>query len=355
MVLFDNIEDLFQNVRDFSEYTKAIVTLATTVGTIFLIIFSIKTFYSLFNGFRLYFVNYYFKKDYVKKYGKWAIITGATDGIGLAMAKELAQRGHSLIIIGRNEEKLSTCKASLQAEQTDAEVVAIKIDLADSSEENYASVVGQIDIENRDIGILINNAGTFPGVFKPFAQYDTKDSIDIVNVNILATVLFTKMILPSMLRRGKGMIVNVSSLIGYAPSGYNNAYGPSKSYVNAFSEMLQNELSSYPIDVVNLTPGGVLTKLYNEAIKETKPNCFNPSANDYAKSAINAIATPLSTMSGTLAHGLICKSILLLRSMGFTTFSAYKMSLMVMAKNYQTKQVIEQEESSLNQREAVNL
>lgn len=354
MVLFDNIEDLFQNVRDTGSEGKALISLATIFGAIFFIILSIKTFYSLLIGFRLYILNQYCSRtDFVKKYGKWALVTGSTDGIGLALSKELARRGHSLIIIGRNEQKLANSKVSIEAEQTDGEVVAIKIDLSDSSEHNYASIKGQIDAENRDIGILINNAGTFPGYFKPFAQYDDKDTRDIVNVNILATVFFTKMILPGMLNRRKGLIVNISSLISYSVGGFNNAYGPTKSFVNAFSEMLQNELSSYPIDVVNLTLGGVVTKLYAAAVRYSKPNCISPSADDYARSAINAIATPLSTMSGSLTHGLQCKMILLLRSVG-ASFYIFKLVMTLGANNFQSKQVVEQDETLLNRDGATN-
>lgn len=343
MVLFDNIEDFFHYFRDLSEYTRAITTLATTVGALFLIVLSFKASYSLFNGFRLYVFNQYcLKTNFVKKYGKWAIITGATDGIGLCMAKELAQRGLSIIIVGRNEEKLAKSKAIVEAEQNGGEVVTIKIDLSDSSLDNYESIKSQIDADNRDIGILINNAGTFPGQFMPLTQFDIKDTRDIVNVNILGTVFFTRLILPSMLKRGKGLIVNVSSIISFLPFGYNNAYAPSKTYVNAFSEMLQNELSSYPIDVINLTPGGIFTKLFVAATEYSKPNCLYPTAEDYAKSTINAIATPLLTMSGTLTHGIICKLTLITNYIGITPY-IYKSAIKLAARDFKTKQVIEQE------------
>lgn len=268
-------------------------------------------------------------------------MTGATDGIGFSMAKELAQRGHSIIIVGRNEEKLARSKTALEAEPNVGEVVTIKIDLADSSLANYERIKGQIDADNRDIGILINNAGTFPGEFKPFTSYPMQDSSDLVNVNILATVYFTRLILPSFLRRKKGLLVNVSSIISYTPVGYNNAYGPTKSFVNAFSEMLYNELSSTPIDVVNLTPGGVHTKLLTAATVLQKAGLINPSPEDYARSAINAIATPILFTSGTMIHGIFCKMTILLRTLGLD-FYAFKASIKMTARNFKETQTGEE-------------
>lgn len=262
-------------------------------------------------GLRLYILNQYIlKTDYVKKYGQWAIITGSTDGIGLAFAKELARRGHSIIVVGRSKEKLAQTKSILEAEKSNVQVVTVKIDLSDSSVQNYEKIRSKIDPENRDIGILINNAGTISG-YKGFTRHQQEDSRVLINVNILATIYFTRMILPSMLKRKKGLLVNVSSVLGFTQMGFDNGYGSTKAFINSFGEMLQNELSSHPIDVVTLTPGAVTTKLLTTLTTMTKASVFNPSADDYAKSALNAIANPLPMISGTMAYGIFIKLYLL--------------------------------------------
>lgn len=284
----------------------------------------------------MYILNQYvFKTDFVKKYGQWAVITGSTDGIGLAFAKELARRGHSIIVVGRSKEKLAQTKLILESEKSNVQVVTVKIDLSDSSIQNYEKIRSKIDPENRDIGILINNAGTISG-YRGFTRYQQEDSRVLINVNILATLYFTRMILPSMLKRKKGLLVNVSSVLAFTQMGFDNGYGSTKAFVNSFGEMLQNELSSHPIDVVTLTPGAVTTKLLTNFTTMTKASVFNPSADDYAKSALNAMATPLHMMSGTMAHGIFLKSCFLAGS--YATSAMLRFSTKLTSRDYEPTQ-----------------
>lgn len=239
----------------------------------------------------------------MKKYGKWAVISGSTDGIGLAMARQLAQRGHSIVVIGRNEEKLTNVKESLENEANVGEIVTIKIDLSDSSVENFESIREKLDPDNRDIGILINCAGTFPNELKRFHNFDMTYLRDIVNLNILATVYLTKMILPGMIDRQKGLVVNVSSMLSLSPGAFFSLYSPTKTFTDAFSRQLQVEYYKHPIDIVNLTPGGVVTKLYALG-GDAKPNFYTPTAEGYARSAINAVSTRISSFCGTFGHAI---------------------------------------------------
>lgn len=220
------------------------------------------------------------------------------------MAKELAKRGHSLIIIGRNAEKLARTKNSLEEEANVGEVVTVKIDLSDSSLENFERIRGQIDPDHREIGILINNAGTFPATFKRFNNFDMEQLLNLVNVNVLATLHLTRMIMPGMLDRQKGLILNVSSILGKLPGLYMSAYGPTKSFMDSLTNQLQLEYASHPIDIINLTPGAVHTKLFIDTATMPKPTSFNPSPDDYARSAINAVSTRISSIAGTLTHEL---------------------------------------------------
>lgn len=278
---------------------------------------------------------YICKTDFVKKYGQWAIVTGSTEGIGLGFAKELARRGHSIIVVCWSEDKLKKTKSILEAENSNVQVVAVKIDLSDSSVQNYEKIRSEIDPENRDVGILINNVGTISG-FKGFTHFRQEDGRVLINVNILATIYFTRMILPSMLKRKRGLLVNVSSALAFKQMGFDNGYGSTKAFINSFSQMLRCELSSHPIDVVTLTPGAVTTKLLTTFTIITKASVLNPSADDYAKSALNALATPLPIISGTMAHGIFIKFCFLVGS--HATGALLRFSMKLGGKYYEPTQ-----------------
>lgn len=249
------------------------------------------------------------KTNYVKKYGKWALITGATDGIGLAIAKELARRGHSIIIVGRNDQKLANCKEQVEKEGgNEIEVMTVKIDLSNPSRENYQNVKQLIDPDNRDIGLLINNAGVFPPDYRNFHLYDEVEFLNIVNVNILGVLNFAKMVLPGMVNRERGCIVNISSSAGCASSPYMNIYGPSKAFVDRFTSNLVEEYKSFPIDIIDLTPGAVQTKLFqgvNDQSWAHKETCIMPSPENFARVAINALSTRMSQFCGCFGHSLM--------------------------------------------------
>lgn len=262
------------------------------------------------------------RKDLRKKYGKWALVTGSTDGIGLAMARELARRGHSIIIVGRNEEKLERVARALQDEPGFTEVLSLKIDLTDSSQRNYERARSLIDPDNRDIGILINSAGISSRGYHRLSRLDEEHLTSMINVNILATVAFTRMILPGMLKRKRGLVMNVSSQLANVACPYMGLYGPTKAFVSRFSENLQLEHSTKPIDIVNLETGPVPTKLLRDMARVNE-GLFSPSPENYARSTLNAVATPVTTMSGTLAHELLNWGLLVLKALGLWSITSH--------------------------------
>lgn len=259
--------------------------------------------------------------DYTKRYGKWAVITGSTDGIGQAMARELARRGHSIVVVGRNEEKLAKTKSALLAEPLVGEVITVRIDLSDASPQNYDRVKRELDPDNRDIGLLVNNAGTASNKFDRYTGHHMDEIRNTVNVNILATLYFTRMILPGMLKRGRGLVLNVSSVLGSVPMPYAQVYPSTKAFIDSFSRSLQMEYSSYAVDIINLTPGPVQTKLAAGPLQnEPEPNLFYPipicSPGDYARTALNAVSTRIKLISGTMFHGLILRGLVLVDNLG---------------------------------------
>lgn len=242
------------------------------------------------------------------------------------------------MVIARNEEKLAATKASLEEEPNVGEVVTIKIDLSDSSLENFDKIREQLDAENRNIGILINNAGTFPEKFQRYNKFDLDFTRRIVNLNVLATLYLTKMIMPGMVARGKGLVVNVSSILGSVPTPYMSVYGATKSFVDAFSRQLQIEYSDHPIDIINLTPGAVYTKLFVATSTMPKATPFNPTPDDYAKSALNAIATGIASISGTFVHAVTLEMSKCFDKLGLIPIM-FKINLKMNARDYQLSPV----------------
>ena len=259
------------------------------------------------SGFSTYVWTYLAPTDLKKKYGRWAIISGATDGIGLGFAKDLASRGHSLIIIGRNPEKLANVKSQLmEISKSPDEIVTIKIDLAQATEQDFARVAQEMKLDTKEVGILINNAGVFPSIIKRCLSHESKDLMDGIAVNVVSPVMLTKHVMPHMIKSGRGLVMNISSLLGEVSAPHFGIYGPTKHFVSEFSRTLQIEYADYPVDIVNFTTGVVYTKLITDySSKYTEPSLVTPHPDDYARSALRVVSGSNSgTTSGYWVHGI---------------------------------------------------
>lgn len=162
------------------------------------------------------------------KYGPWALLTGATDGVGLVYCREFAAKGLNLIIIGRSEEKLARVKEELATENTDIQVVTVHADLNDDDKEMYTRIQAEIKLEERDIGIVVNNAGVMYDSPNPFLDQSESSIWQQVRVNMLAMVMITRIVLPSMLKKKRGLLINMSSIAAYQPLPLMGLYSASK-------------------------------------------------------------------------------------------------------------------------------
>uniref|UniRef100_A0A6G1S4Q7 Hydroxysteroid dehydrogenase-like protein 1 n=1 Tax=Aceria tosichella TaxID=561515 RepID=A0A6G1S4Q7_9ACAR len=314
---FKNIEHLLETISNYNDHSKNFLTLASALGVLIIITYSICLTFRVIQLLRLYvFSQLCCKTDFTKKYGKWAVISGSTDGIGQSMAKELARRGMSIIVVARNEEKLAKTKAMLEREPNVGEVETVKVDLSDPSMENFDKVRAQIDPDNRDIGLLINNAGSFPDRYARFNRFDMEEIVSIVNLNVLGTLHLTRMIMPGMIERGRGLVMNVSSILGEMPGPYFNVYGATKSFVNAFTRQLQMEYGSHPIDIILLQPGPVSTKQLIATSDRAKPSFFVPSADKFARTSINALSTGIQCYTGAMFHEFMKSQSKILANLG---------------------------------------
>lgn len=184
------------------------------------------------------------------------LITGASSGIGRDLAREFAKLKYDLVLVARNEEKLKKLKEELEK---DIKVTIIIADL--QKEENCKKVYEQA----KDIDILVNNAGF--GVFGEFIDTDLEKEISLINTNITAVHILTKLYLKDMIKRNSGIILNVSSIAGSMPGPLMCAYYSSKAYVLRLSEGIREELKKQKskVQISVLQPGPVNTNFDNVA------------------------------------------------------------------------------------------
>uniref|UniRef100_G1KN59 Hydroxysteroid dehydrogenase like 1 n=1 Tax=Anolis carolinensis TaxID=28377 RepID=G1KN59_ANOCA len=231
------------------------------------------------------------KADLVKLYGKWAIVTGCTSGVGKAYANELASCGVNVILISRNREKLEAVAKEL-AESHRIETAIVVADFS-AGREVYPSVAKAL--AGKEIGILVNNAGVFYDHLDGFTNLTEQHIWDLINVNIAAANMMVHLVLPGMVERKKGAIVNVSSMSCIHPSPEMTAYSASKAYLDHFSRALYYEYAPKGIFVQSLIPGFIFTKMIKHVSLFTKESLFVPSAEEYAHQAITTLGVAKRT------------------------------------------------------------
>ena len=190
--------------------------------------------------------------------GKTALITGASSGIGRDFARQLANRGVSLILIARSEKKLQT----LATELVKTHGVSIAIIVQDLVEPDAISnITERLEKLRRYPDILINCAGF--ATYGSFEKLSIDRQRDEINVNCLAPVELTHAILPGMLKKGSGVIINVASTAALQPDPYMAIYGATKAFLLSFSSALWAEYRSQGIRILALCPGATDTAFFD--------------------------------------------------------------------------------------------
>jgi short-subunit dehydrogenase len=179
----------------------------------------------------------------------WIVITGASSGLGAVFAEQLADRGCGLMLTGRDRPRLEAVRDRVHAIAPDADVELVIGDLA--TEAGLADLVNRLD--GRHVELLVNNAGY--GTYGPFAGADPARERDMVGVNVGALAALSRAVLPDMVARGSGGILNVASTIAFQPAPYQAGYGATKAFVLSFSQALWGETRGTGVTVTALCPG----------------------------------------------------------------------------------------------------
>lgn len=204
------------------------------------------------------------KKDY-------ALITGASSGIGLAMAHELADQGYPLILVARRVDRLESLAADIR-KRTNVDVCVIPLDLSEpDAAERLREETARRKLHTE---ILINNAGY--GMQGKFIEMDTRKMAAMFRLNMDALTFLCREFAPAMVERKHGYILNVASASAFLPSPYVAAYAASQAFVGQFSEALRFELEGTGVSVTTLYPG-VTTTEFNDVAGAKHPPLMNAS------------------------------------------------------------------------------
>jgi short-subunit dehydrogenase len=223
------------------------------------------------------------------------LVTGASSGIGRAIAREFAERGHNLVLVARRKPQLQALADELsEAHGVRAEPIACDL----GKPGPRGRLAGQIENLELDVDVLVNNAGFATG--GAFHESDPERELDQVRLLVEAVVALTAEFAPRMVDRSTGAILNIASTAGMQPMPYSAGYAASKAYVLSFSEALHYELRPHGITVTALAPGPVKTDFWEIAqwqvasggsFEDSVPRQAMISAESAARAAVEGLAS----------------------------------------------------------------
>ncbi|MGB1583737.1 MAG: SDR family NAD(P)-dependent oxidoreductase [Solirubrobacterales bacterium] len=216
-----------------------------------------------------------------------ALITGASAGIGVEFARQLAERGYNVTLAARRIDRLTELAAELEREHN-VRAIPVACDVTDPQQRR--ELLESIDARGDVIDILVNNAGI--GTDGPFWERPTEDQLAQIDINVLALTALTHMALPGMIERGHGAVLNVASTAAFQPLPRQAVYAATKAYVTSFSQALSTELSDTGVSVTVLCPGPTRTEFFGDrqaALEDSTPGFTWQSAEDCARAGLDGM------------------------------------------------------------------
>jgi short-subunit dehydrogenase len=252
--------------------------------------------------------------------GKYALITGATSGIGRELARLFAADQYNLILVSRDQNDLDTTATELR--QHGVEVITLSKDLFNRDE--AFSIYDEVKQKGITVDILVNDAGQ--GVYGLFKDTDIERELDIINLNISSLVILTKCFVQDMVKSGSGKILNLASIASKSPGPWQSIYHGTKAFVLSFSEAIREELKDTGVTVTALLPGVTDTDFFKKAdmldskAVQDKSSMADPA--DVAKDGYEAL------MAGTdrVVSGLKNKAQVIMGSVTPDSISAHMMN-----------------------------
>ncbi|KAF7555794.1 hypothetical protein G7Z17_g1905 [Cylindrodendrum hubeiense] len=224
----------------------------------------------------------------LRKYGKpgtWAVVTGASDGLGKEYALQLAAKGFNLVLVSRTLSKLDTLAEEIKQKysEKDVQIKTLAMDFSKDNNEDYDRL--RELVQGLDVGILINNVGQSHSMPVSFLETPREELQNIVTINCLGTLKVTQVIAPILKERKRGLILTMGSFAGWTPTPYLATYSGSKAFLQQWSIALASELADDNVDVYL-----VLSHLVTTAMsKVRRASLLVPNARPFVKNALGKI------------------------------------------------------------------
>jgi 17beta-estradiol 17-dehydrogenase / very-long-chain 3-oxoacyl-CoA reductase len=226
-------------------------------------------------------------EKYGAKYPAWAVVTGASDGIGKAYCIELAKRGFNVALISRTKSKLDQVAEELVSKYK-VQTAVISADLSSSDPNIYSDIAAALNQLGR-IGILVNNVGLSYEYPMKYLELSKEKEEELIQLNIKALNELTRIVLPQMVKNRKGAVINLSSFTGCVPTPLLSVYSASKAYVDFLTTALAFEYKKDGIDFQSVTPGFVVSNM--SKIRKASLMVCNPDV--IAKGSLNSLGQDL--------------------------------------------------------------
>jgi len=256
----------------------------------------------LWDGVQAFILPKIWKTDLRSEYGAWALVTGCTRGIGREYALGLARRGMNVMLVARDKKSLESLAVEVQALGVEAKVV-----VEDFTKEGAVDRVVN-KVANRELGVLVNNVGVMGAHFMPYLDMQQEDVEDMIRVNTITAAELCHRLIPPMVARGQGAVVNIASIMAYQPMAYCTLYTATKYFMQGFTLSLAQELKGTGVTVQEIDPGHVVTGLTESVIPATP----NPTPATFATSALDTLGHSRHTCGwwGHSVHRLACSWLL---------------------------------------------
>lgn len=237
--------------------------------------------------------------------GSWALVTGASDGIGKEFSLQLASKGFNVLLVSRTESKLAELATEIEKKYNGVETKILPMDFARNDAADYARLKTLID--RLDIAVLVNNVGKSHDIPVPFLETAQKEMDDIITINVTGTLKVTQLVAPGMASRKRGLILTMGSFGGLLPTPLLATYSGSKAFLQHWSTALGAELARDNVQV-QLVVGYLITSAMS---KIRKPSMMIPTPKMFVKACLGKIGVKgtAAGMEGTItpfwAHGLM--------------------------------------------------
>ncbi|KAL5336179.1 very-long-chain 3-oxoacyl-CoA reductase [Aspergillus crustosus] len=215
--------------------------------------------------------------------GSWAVITGASDGLGKEFALQIARAGYNIVLVSRTASKLTTLGDEITAKYPSVQTKILAMDFARNEDQDYEQLKALVS--ELDVSILVNNVGKSHSIPVPFAQTPEDEIADIITINCTGTLRVTQLVVPGMIQRKRGLILTMGSFGGLLPTPLLATYSGSKAFLQQWSTALGSELQPHGI-TVELVQAYLITSAMSK-IRRTSALIPNPRA--FVKATLSKI------------------------------------------------------------------